>query len=134
MKTKLLSHVRLFTTPWTVAHQASPSMGFSRQEYWSGLWFPSPEIRINFSNLLFTLTYLNTLPGGSGVKNPPANAGDPGLIPGSERSPGEWNGNPLQYSCLENSWTEEPGRLQLQGLQRVGHAWATNTFTFTDLS
>ena len=42
MKMKLLSCVRLFATPWTVAHQASPSMGFSRQEYWSGLPFPSP--------------------------------------------------------------------------------------------
>ena len=39
---KLLSRVRLFATPWTVAHQAPPSMGFSRQEYWSGLPFPSP--------------------------------------------------------------------------------------------
>ena len=39
---KSLSRVRLFTTPWTVAYQASPSMGFSRQEYWSGLLFPSP--------------------------------------------------------------------------------------------
>ena len=36
------SHVRLLATPWTVAHQAPPSMGFSRQEYWSGLPFPSP--------------------------------------------------------------------------------------------
>ena len=36
------------------------------------------------------------------VKNPPANAGDTGLIPGSGRSPGGGNGNPLQYSCLEN--------------------------------
>ena len=42
MKAKLLSHVRLFATPWTVAHQAPPSMGFSRQEYWSGLPFRSP--------------------------------------------------------------------------------------------
>ena len=39
---KLLSHVRLFASPWTVAHQAPPSMEFSRQEYWSGLPFPSP--------------------------------------------------------------------------------------------
>ena len=39
---KSLSHVRLFATPWTVAHQAPPPMGFSRQEYWSGLPFPSP--------------------------------------------------------------------------------------------
>ena len=37
-----LSRVRLFVTPWTVAYQASLSMGFSRQEYWSGLPFPSP--------------------------------------------------------------------------------------------
>ena len=39
---KLLSRVRLFATPWTVAYQAPPSVGFSRQEYWSGLPFPSP--------------------------------------------------------------------------------------------
>ena len=39
---KLLSRVRLFVTPWTVAHQAPPSMGFSRQESWSGLPFPFP--------------------------------------------------------------------------------------------
>ena len=42
VKVKLLSRVRLFVTPWTVAHQAPPSMGFSGQEYWSGLPFPSP--------------------------------------------------------------------------------------------
>ena len=41
-KVKLLSHVRLFATPWTVAYQAPPSMGFSRPEYWSGWPFPSP--------------------------------------------------------------------------------------------
>ena len=44
MKVKSLSHVRLFVTPWTVAYQAPSSMGFSRQEYWSGLPFPSPGI------------------------------------------------------------------------------------------
>ena len=43
VKVKLLSHVRLFETPWTVAHHTPPSMGFSRQEYWSGVSFPSPE-------------------------------------------------------------------------------------------
>ena len=42
MKVKLLSRVQLFETPWTVAHQAPPSMEFSRQEYWCGLPFPSP--------------------------------------------------------------------------------------------
>ena len=43
VKVKSLSRVRLFVTLWTVAYQALPSMGFSRQEYWSGLPFPSPE-------------------------------------------------------------------------------------------
>ena len=58
------------------------------------------------------------------VKNLPANAGDTedmGLTPGSERSPGGGNGNPLQYSCLKNAMDEEPGGLQSMGLQRVGH-------------
>ena len=40
---KSFSRVRFFATPWTVAYHASPSRGFSRQEYWSGLPFPSPE-------------------------------------------------------------------------------------------
>ena len=46
-KVKSLSRVRLFATPWTVAYQAPLSMGFSRQEYWSGLPFPSPGDRPN---------------------------------------------------------------------------------------
>ena len=42
MHAQLLSHVRLFATPWTVARQAPLSMGFFQQEYWNGLPFPSP--------------------------------------------------------------------------------------------
>ena len=42
VKVKLLNRVPLFGIPWTIAHQAPPAMGFSRQEYWSGLPFPSP--------------------------------------------------------------------------------------------
>ena len=42
VKVKSLSHVRLFATPWAVAYQSPLSMGFSRQEYWSGLPFPPP--------------------------------------------------------------------------------------------
>ena len=44
MKVKSLSRVRLLATLWTAAHQAPPSMGFSRQEYWSGVPLPSPEL------------------------------------------------------------------------------------------
>ena len=47
------------------------------------------------------LIMLKCFPGGSVVKNPPASAGDPGLIPGSGGAPGEGNGKSLQYSCLE---------------------------------
>ena len=43
VKVKSLSHVQLFATPWTVAYHVPPSMGFSRQEYWSALPFPSSE-------------------------------------------------------------------------------------------
>ena len=53
------------------------------------------------------------------VKNPPANAGDTGLIPGSGRSPGEGKGNPLQYSCLENSTGRGACRLQSMGPQEL---------------
>ena len=48
-------------------------------------------------------------PGGSDSKESAWNTGDPGLIPGWVRSAGEGNGNPLQYSCLENPVTEKPG-------------------------
>ena len=52
---KSLSRVRLFVTPWTVAYQAPPSMGFSRQGYWSGLSFPSPGDLPNLGIELWSL-------------------------------------------------------------------------------
>ena len=48
VKVKSLSHVRLLATPWTAAYQAPPSMGFSRQEYWSGLPLPSPVLQFYY--------------------------------------------------------------------------------------
>ena len=63
-------------------------------------------------------------PGGATVKKLSANTGvskDMDLILGSGRPPRVVNGNPLQYSCLKNSWMDEPGRLQSTGWQRVGH-------------
>ena len=65
--------------------------------------------------------FLATSPGGSDGKVSAYNAGYPGSIPELERSSGEGNGNPLQYSCLEIPWMEEPGRLQSLGSQRVRH-------------
>ena len=59
--------------------------------------------------LLPFLMYPHWYIGGSLVKNPPTNAGDVGSIPGLGKSPGEGNGNSLQYSCWKIPWTEEPG-------------------------
>ena len=74
--------------------------------------------------------YLRGSLGGSEDKVSACNAGDLGSIPGSGRSPGEGNGNPLQYSCLENPMDRGSGGLQSTGSQRVRHDWATS-FHFT---
>ena len=66
-------------------------------------------------------------PGGAGSEIPPASAEDvtdAGSIPGSGRSPGEENGNSLQYSCPGIPWTEEPGGLQSMGVKSIGPDWA----------
>ena len=69
------------------------------------------------------------------VKNPSASARDvrdTSLILGLGGSPGEGNGNPLQYSYLRIQWTEEPDGLQSMGLQRVGHDCVTNTYLLNE--
>ena len=65
-------------------------------------------------------------PGGSDGKASAYNAGDLGSIPGSGRSPGEGNGNHSTILAWKIPWTEDPGRLQSMGSQRVGHDWATS--------
>ena len=64
-------------------------------------------------------------PGGSVVKNPPADAGDVGSIPGSGRSPREGNGNPLQYSCQENLTDRGTWQAIDHGAARVRHDLTT---------
>ena len=56
VKGKSLSHVRLLATPWTIAHQAPPSMGFSRQEYWSEVPLPSPLITLHVCQYTYACT------------------------------------------------------------------------------
>ena len=74
-------------------------MGYSRQGYWSG--FPFPLIySIEFQRKVFSILTGST--GGSDGKESAHSAGDLGLIARLGRSPGKRNGNPLQYSCLEN--------------------------------
>ena len=64
---------------------------------------------------------------GSDSKEFACNAGDPGLIPGSGRCPGAGNGNPLQWSCLENPMDRGAWWPQSTKSQRIGHSRATNT-------
>ena len=75
--------------------------------------FDSPK---TLSNMILGLP-VKGFPGGSVVKNPPANVGDTGLIPGSGRSPGGGNGDPTQYSCLGNP-------MDRGALRTTGHAVA----------
>ena len=113
------SHVQLFATLWTAARQAPLSMG-SGENIGMGCHallqgiFPTQGSNSHLLCLLNRQVCSLPLepsgkpisqgfPGGSDSKESAYNKGDPGMIPGSGRSLGEGNGNPLQYSCLENS-------------------------------
>ena len=72
-------------------------------------------------NTSFTMSYFHRslgFPDGSDGKESAYNAGDLGSIPGLGRSPGEENGNPLQYSCWEIPWREQPGEPQSMGVTK----------------
>ena len=94
MKVKSLSRVRLLATPWTAAYQAPPSMGFSRQKYWSGVPLPSPGR---------TDAKAEILQPGSQVRL------EKTMAPNSS------------IPAWKIPWTEEPGRLQSMGSLGVGH-------------
>ena len=84
----------------------------------------------------FKLAYeaFGGFPGGSVIKNLLVNTGatgDAGSTPGLRRSPGGGNGHPLEYSCWEIPWTEEPGGLQSTVSQRVQHYWLTENACMT---
>ena len=76
-------------------------------------------------NTPFFFNGLLTFPGGSDGNELPCNAGDLGLIPGLGRSPGERNGNPLQYSCLENLMDRGVWQATIHGVARVRHDLGT---------
>ena len=109
-------HVGFFVTLWTVARQAPLSMGFSRQEYWSGLSFPSPGDLPNsgikprlLSLLCWQACFLPLVPSG-----------------------GEGDGTQLQYSCLENPVDRGAWWAAVHGVSKSQHDWATlfSLFTF----
>ena len=99
------SHVWLFATVWTIAHQVPLSTGFSRQEYKSGFRF---------------------LPAGY-LPHPGIECPLRLWFPGQENPLEKEVATHSSICAWRNPWTEEPGRLQAIGSQRVGHNWVTNT-------
>ena len=82
----------------------------------------SPSTRLVETRFISALRLETSFPGGSAVKASAWKVGDAGSIPGSGRSPGEGNGNPLQYSCLENSMDRETRmHATVHGLHTVRH-------------
>ena len=89
---------------------------------------------INVYIFIYKCIYIHTytgFPGGSEVKSSTCNAGDLGSIPGSGRSPGEGNGNPLQYSCLENPMDRGAWWATVHGVAKSQTRLSDFPFTFT---
>ena len=103
----------------------------------SYIWISDTQRRIFIFQYKYVLCkYLENkldmgFPGGSDGKKSVCNVENPGSIPGSGWSHGEWNGHPLQYSCLENSMDRGAWQaVQSMGLQRVRHDWETKLSLF----
>ena len=119
---KSLSHVRLFVTPWTAAHQAPPSMGFSRQEYWSGVPLPSPNRVANTRELVSrSAGWMEEIHGWAGLVSVwgkhlsqaslPAAGGPWQPLPSLACGPAAWT----PWQTLVNLWTPQHRRASLGG-------------------
>ena len=89
---------------------------WSWSDYPAGLWMYSPTWKLSKPHSLRFLWKLEGFQGSTVVKSLPANAEDTGLFPGSGRNPGVGNGNPLQYSCLENPIDRGAWRATVHGV------------------
>ena len=136
--TCVLSHVCLFVTPWAAVCQTLLSMEFSRQEYWSGLPFPSPEdlpdpgtepSSLGFSapflsgahwkiHLKCILYLIGVSLMAQWYRIHPYNAGVTGQTPRAGRSRGGGNGNTLQYFCLKNPMDRGAWRATVHGVTK----------------
>ena len=140
------SSILAWRMPWMEEPGGLHAMGSQRVRHdWatSLTWLWSPQRKfpwlLYLNKFPFIIFYLNSpslffisstvtccyFPGGSMVKNLPANAGDTGLIPGLGRFPRGGNGNRSSILTRVIPWTEEPGGLQFMGSQRVEHDWGT---------
>ena len=113
---------------WFLNSPSGPPNPYSAICIWTGNlegpqkvfpWFPSCK------ELKYNTIYSLGFPGDSAIKNLPANAEDVLVIPGSGRSPGGGNGNPIQFSGLKNAMDRGACRPIVHGVTRVGHDWVT---------
>ena len=119
-------------TPFSSCLQSFPASGsflmnwfFISGDQSIGASASAPVLLVKYSGLIsFRIDWLHLLCGA-------CNAGDPGSIPGSGKSSREGNGNPLQYSCLENPMDRGVWQATVHGVARVGHDLATNYTTTT---
>ena len=97
------------------------------------MWIET-TMRYHFISLRMTIIKKSTgFSGGSDGKDSACNAGNLGSIPGSGRSPGEGNGNPLQYSCLENSMDGGAWQAPIPGVTFCFHTWRTEVSHVVEL-
>ena len=104
VKVKSLSRVRLLATPWTTAYEAPPSLGFSRQEYWSGVPLPSPSLLLYKQNPPLCLRHCYHV----------------------------GNGNPLLYSCLGNPMDKGAWEATVPGVIKSCTQLTTHAHTCTN--
>ena len=113
------------TPRWWLPTGVSGDRAFHRR---LAVWTPASQSQVG--GVTGALMHHWDFPGGSDSKASAYNAGDPGSIPGSGRSPGEGNGNPLQYSCLENPMDREAWWATVHGVAKSGTRLSDFTFTF----
>ena len=99
----------------------------------SGHLLDAHEIRVGVQFCGFSVYTIPSSPHGSDGKASACNAGDLGSIPGSGRSPGEGNGNPLQHACLENAIDGGAWQATVHGVTKSLHVWVTTLFKLPSL-
>ena len=113
------SSILAWTIPWTEEPGGLQFMEHIESDMTKEMW-QAPAHRY-CPPRSFSCSYTASFPGGSDRKESSCNAGDPGLIPGLGRSPGEGKATQSSILAWRIPWTEDPGRLQSTGWQSIGH-------------